>query len=257
MRAALLVAAIAWPSPAGAGLVDVGHREGLVHGFLALSSVDGKTIADGDLIQTTRGNRVTSRLLFRFRDGSTYDETSVYTQNRRFRLVSNHSLQKGPAFPKPVESKIDVKSGQVTVRYTDKGKEETIAEKMELPDDLANGLILTLLKNISPATPKTVVSMLAITPKPRLVKLELTPEGQETFTTLGLRREATRFNVKVDIPGVVGVLAGVMDKTPPDSKVWILGGNAPAFIMSLSPMYVEGPLWRIELVSPNWPKKDR
>ena len=231
------------------------HEEGLVHGFLALSTIEGKTLADGDLIQTSKDGVVTSRLTFRFRDGSTFDEKSVFSQKGRFRLVSNHMLVKGPAFPREIESWIDVPSGKVKVRHKEKsGDEEIIQEQMELPEDLANGLILTLLKNISPETPKTIVSMLAITPKPRHVKLEFTPEAKEPFATSGTARQATRYKVHVDIPGVLGVVADVLDKAPPDSSVWILGGEAPAFIMSLSPMYVGGPLWRIELVSPTWPK---
>ena len=254
-RAASFAAAVlAVAVPVLAETVPVKQEEGLVYGFLALSTVEGKTIADGALIQTSKGNRVTSRLLFQFRDGSTYDETSVFTQDRRFRLVSNKVVNKGPTFPKALESSIDMKTGQVTVRYTDDGEEKTISEKMKLPEDLANGLILTLLKNISPETPKTIVSMLAITPKPRLVKLEFTPAATEAFATGAKGRQATRYNVKVDIKGIMGVLAWVLDKTPPDSSVWILGGEAPAFIKSESPFYAESPLWRIELVSPTWPR---
>jgi hypothetical protein len=246
---------------AGAALAEtvaVREPEGLVHGFLSLSTLDGKILADGDLFQTVRGDRVTSRLLFRFRDGSTSEETSVYTQTKQFRLVSNRVVQKGPAFPRPfLDSTIDVPGGRVTVRYKDEdGKEEkTIDEKMELPEDLANGLILTLLKNLSPQTPKTVVSMLAIQPKLRLVKLEFTPLAKEPFRTGGLTREATRYNVKVDVGGVTGVLASLLDKAPPDSSVWILGGDAPAFVRSESPLFVGGPQWRIELVSPSWSEK--
>jgi len=242
-------------TPVAAERVAVRHREGLVHGFLALSTVDGKAIADGDLFQRAEGDRVTSRLVFRFRDGSLFDERSVFTQKRHFRLLHNHSLQKGPSFPREIESTIDVGKGLTTVRVKDKdGKEETLTDKRALPDDLANGLILTLLKNISPAVPKTAVPMLAITPRPRLVTLEFMPDGSEAFATGGAGREATRFRVRVDIPGVMGVMADVLDKEPPDSYVWVLGGDAPAFVMSLAPMSAEGPLWRIELVSPTWPK---
>jgi hypothetical protein len=239
---------------AAAATVAVRQREGLVHGFLELSSLDGKTLADGDLLQTSKGDTVTSRLVFHFRDGSTYDETAVFTQRGRFRLISNRMIQKGPAFPYELEASIDMKSGRVDVRQVKDGKEEKLSERHELPDDLANGLILTLLKNISPETPKTIVSMLAITPKPRLVKLEFTPAATGAFATGAKGRQATRYNVKVDIKGIMGVLAWVLDKTPPDSSVWILGGEAPAFIKSESPFYAESPLWRIELVSPTWPR---
>jgi hypothetical protein len=71
---------------------------GLVHGFLTLSTLAGETLADGDLIQTTRGTRVTSRLVFHFRDGSLHDETAVFTQGRTFRLLTDHLVQKGRRF---------------------------------------------------------------------------------------------------------------------------------------------------------------
>src|SRR4051812_36833052 len=79
--------------------VKVRHTEGLLHGFLALHSLDGITLADGDLLQTSRGDRVTARLVFRFKDGSLHDETVVFTQHRVFRVVSFHLIQKGPSFP--------------------------------------------------------------------------------------------------------------------------------------------------------------
>jgi hypothetical protein len=82
--------------PLSASTVTVRYREGLVHGFLVLRSLDGKTLADGELIQLARGKRVTCRLVFRFRDGSLHDETAIYTQQSEFRLVSDHLIQKGP-----------------------------------------------------------------------------------------------------------------------------------------------------------------
>ena len=61
-----------------------------MHGFLSLRTTDGELVANGDLIQTARGDRVTSRLVFRFKDGSLRDETSVFSQRQNFRLISNH-----------------------------------------------------------------------------------------------------------------------------------------------------------------------
>jgi hypothetical protein len=232
--------------------VAVAHSEGLAHGFLALHSLDGTALADGDLIQTSSGDLVTTRLRFRFKDGSTHDETTVYTQRKTFRLVSDHVVQKGPAFKMEMESIISG-SGEVKVRYTERGKEKVIEERLELPDDLANGLILTLLKNISPRTPTTTVSMLAITPKPRLVKLEFIPAGEEPFSTAGFGRKAMHYVVKVHVPGIAGAIASLLRKVPPDSHVWILGGDAPAFVKAETPLSPGGPLWRIELVSPVWP----
>jgi hypothetical protein len=87
--------------------VPVRHTEGLLHGFLVLRTVEGDTLADGDWIQTTRGDRVTDHLVFRFKDGSTHDESTVFSLRRSFRLLHAHLVQKGPAFPRPIEMMID------------------------------------------------------------------------------------------------------------------------------------------------------
>jgi hypothetical protein len=235
--------------------VAVRYTEGLVHGYLALRTLDGKTVADGDLLQRARGNEVTSRLVFRFKDGSAQEEKSVYSQGRQFRLVSYHLEQKGPAFPRPLQMSIDSASGRVTVRYTDEDGEAKVEdEHLELPPDLANGMMLTLLKNVRPAALPPSVSMVVPTPKPRLVKLMLSVAGDERFVTSQTPRKATHYVVKVEIGGVAGLIAPLLGKQPPDSHVWILGGEAPAFVKSEGPMFLGGPIWRIELVSPVWPQ---
>jgi hypothetical protein len=236
--------------------VAVRYAEGLVHGFLVLRTLDGTTVADGDLIQTARGNQVTSRLVFRFKDGSIRDETSVYSQRERFRLLSHRLVQKGPTFPQQLDMSIDSASGRVTVRYTDDGEQKVAEEHMKLPPDLANGMILTLLKNVRPEAPPAPVAMVVATPKPRLVKLAFAVAGEEPFSTGGSVRKATHYIVKVEIGGVAGLLAPLLGKQPPDSHVWILGGEAPAFVKSEGPLHMGGPLWRIELVSPVWPRTE-
>ena len=99
--------------------VPVRFAEGIVHGFLSLRTTDGALVANGDLIQVARGDRVTSRLVFHFKDGSLRDETSVFSQRQSFRLISNHLVQKGPTFPQSLDLRIDCATGQVTFRYTD------------------------------------------------------------------------------------------------------------------------------------------
>jgi hypothetical protein len=236
--------------------VTVRYAEGVVHGFLSLRTLEGKALANGDLTQTAHGDRVTSRLVFHFRDGSIQDETVVYSQRRSFRLLSDHSVQKGPAFPRPVEVTIDGASGQTTVRYTDDdGKPKVATERLDLPPDLANGLILTLLKNFPRNAQQLTLSMVAATPKPRLVKLVITPAGKEPFAIGGSTRQATHYVVKVELGGVARLVAPLVGKQPQDSHVWILGGEVPAFVKAENPMYPGGPSWRIELASPVWPKR--
>jgi hypothetical protein len=86
------------------------------------------------------------------------------------------------------------------------------------------------------------------------VKLKVQAPTDEAFSTGGLRRTAAHYVLKVDIGGLAGVIAPLAGKQPPDQHVWILTDGAPAFVKSEQQLYMDGPLWRIELVSPVWPR---
>ncbi|MGH9632670.1 MAG: hypothetical protein ACRD7E_30565 [Bryobacteraceae bacterium] len=231
------------------------HLEGRIHGFLVLRDLDGNILASGRLIQNAKGNTVTSELGFRFRDGSVHQETSVFSQRRMFRLLNYHLVQKGPTFKRAMEMSVNVSTGQVTIKYADDdGKEKTITDNLKLPGDLANGIVSTLLGDIDPKVPKTILSMLVATPKPRLVKLEISPLGEDSFTAGGSADKATRYAVKVDIGGISGIIAPIIGKQPPDTHIWMVYGKAPGFLKSEGPLFQDGPVWRIELASPVWPK---
>jgi hypothetical protein len=228
--------------------------EGTVHGFLVLRSTEGRVLAVGDLFQVVRRDRVTSRLLFRFKDGSVDDETAVFSQRGNFQLITDHQIQKGPSFPKPMDLSIDVPSGQITVRSTGKdGKEEVKSEHMDLPPDLANGLILVIAKNIQPQAPETKVSMVVASPKPRLVKVAISPHGEQPFSLAGSHRKAMRFVLNIELGGIAGMVAPLIGKSPPEIQIWIIGGQAPAFVREEGPLYQGGPIWTIQLTSPVWP----
>jgi hypothetical protein len=226
--------------------------EGTVHGFLVLRTQQGKALAAGDLIQVVRGDRLISQLTFHFKDGSVDDEVTVFSQRDHFRLLRYHHVQKGPAFPHPMDVSIDASTGEVKVRTKDGGKDKVHTERLDLPPDLANGLVLTILKNIRPDTPETKLSYLVATPKPRLVKLKITPQGEDTLTTAGSPHRATHYVVKVELGGIAGVVARLIGKQPKDTHVWILGGKAPTFVKMEGPLYQGAPIWRIELTSPVW-----
>ena len=117
--------------------IAVRYKEGSVHGYLALRTLDGEIVAAGDLIQTVRGDRLISRLVYHFRDGSLDDDTAVFTQEGHFRLISDHRIQKGPTFPKPMDVMINAISGEATVRYKDADTAKVETSHMDLPVDLA------------------------------------------------------------------------------------------------------------------------
>lgn len=254
LRGIVLALAIALTTSADAqATVDVRFTEGLIRGFLVLRAMDGNVLAHGDLAQVPHGAKVTSHLVLRFKDGSTYDETVDFSQKGSFQVLNYHLVQKGPVFKVPIDMTIDRSTGKVQVRYTDEGgREKEENEQLELPPDLANGMIPVLLKNIPDGAKQTTVSMVAATPKPRLVTLVITPEGEAKFLAGGVSYDATQYRIKVEIGGVLGFLAPLVGKQPQDSRAWVLDGDAPVFVRLEGPLFMGGPSWLIEPASPVW-----
>jgi hypothetical protein len=253
---ALLISPSTMVLQTAAAPVPVRHPQGLIRGFLILRDLQNNILASGDLSQTTNGPRVTAELVFHFKDGSLHQETAVYSQRRTFQLLNYHLVQKGAAFKNALDFSMDVAKGLATVRATDDdGKEKTFNEHMKLPTDLANGMLPTLLLDIDPSATMTNLSMVLASPKPRLVKLEVMPGGEDSFLFGGLARKAFRYTIKIDIGGISGVIAPLVGKQPSDIQVWILSGKAPGFLRLDSELFEGGPVWRIELASPVWPAK--
>ena len=257
--AGLLAASLACGSTAlNAQSLTVRHQEGVVHGYLAVRDPEGKRIGHGELIQSPEGGHVKSRLVFYFADGSVQEQTTVFSQDDRFRLLSHRSVQKGPSFPDAIDMSIDVSSGLVRVSHTDEdGEAEVEEEQMEMPANLANGLIPIVLKNVRPGELPLTLSLIAATPAPRLVELVVTSAGEVPYHVAGSPREAIHYLIETEIGGLPGLIAPLIGKQPPDSHVWVAKSEAPAFLKSQSPFYAGGPLWQIELDRPTWPGESR
>jgi hypothetical protein len=257
-RALLILALVSLTGPFQtpmpmADQVSVHYTEGLLHGFIALKTLQGRTLAVGDVTQTAQGDRVTSKLSIKFKDGSLHEETTFYSQREKFQVIKYHIVQKGPSFKNMLDTTINAATGQITGHYTENdGQEKNLNEHMELGPDLANGMVPTLMENILASGSQITVSMVASTPRPRLVKLAIIPAGEDPVSIGGFRRKAMHFIVKVELGAVAGVVAPLIGKQPPDLNVWILGGEAPVFLRSEGPLYNGGPVWRIELIGPTW-----
>jgi len=251
--AAVLGAFIA--DPAAAAVVSVRYTEGVTHGFLVLRSAAGEVLADGDLLQVLRAEGVDSRLVFRFRDGSVYDETVLFAQHRVFSLLSYRLLQRGPSFPEELEVSLDREGekGRYQVRSRRTGADEDkVSGETELPPDVYNGMLIMILRNLAKGAAETV-HVLAFTPKPTLVQLEMTSIGEQNVMVGERRVPAAHFVLKPKLGLLRGTMAALLGKTPPDSHCWIVTGTVPAFVSIDSALYTGGPIWRFETVSPRAP----
>ena len=238
--------------------VRVKHPEGTLHGFLSLTTEQGQVLAQGDLINVVKGDRVTAHLSFHFKDGSVDDETTVFTQRGVFRLISDHHIQRGPYFPHPLDMAIDVAKGTVTTRTPGKdGKDDVATEHVRIPVDLYNGLVTPVIKNLSPDAPETRISMFVATPKPRLVTLSILPQVPGKFVLAGFSHKALQYEIKIEIGGLAGMIAPFVGKQPTNIQMWIESGEVPVFLRETGPLFAGGAVLSLDLIGPEWPKGEQ
>ncbi len=238
---------------AEAAPVAVAFTEGSSHGYLMVTSADGTGLAQGEFLQVVRGGRVESRLVFHFRDGSLYDEKVVYTQDTVFALQGYQLVQRGASFPDDVQVTIDRRAGRYEVRSraNHEPAEVVTAGQLEMPTDVYNGMIGMLLKNLPKGKSETV-RYLAFTPEPTLINLELLPEADEPVRVGDLVKYATRYALKPQLNTVVHFFGRLLGRLPNEFsyRFWVLNDVVPAFARFEGPLYLMGPAWRIEMVSP-------
>ena len=232
--------------------------EGTTHGFLvARRAHSGEIVAEGDLIETVRDGRIDSRLVFNFPDGSVHEETVVFSQNGVFSLDTYKLVERGPAFPVQTEIFAEREGKTSRGRYQlhsrhQNGTEDNSSGELDLPADVYNGMIVMLVRNLAPESRQTI-HVLAFTPKPMLVELDLTPGGKETVQVGDRHISAMHYVLKPKLGVIRAAVAALIGKTPPDYHCWITRASPSAFVAIDGPLYTGGPIWHIEAVSPHMP----
>jgi hypothetical protein len=228
--------------------IPVKHIQLPRHEFMAARSETGKIIARVEFTETVQGDEVTMRLTYNFMDGSIDDETTTYSQQGTFRLVRNHHVQKGPFFAKPVDFAVQAATGIATTRTADKnGKIHVESQHIDLPSDLANGFVGTLLLNVPPDTAPFRVGILAPVFGGRLIRVLISPEGERPFQQAGRTLKATVFRIHPELGGVLGVIATLLGLQPKDVMVWVLEGETPAVVRVVGQQGGFGPVLSSEL----------
>ena len=223
--------------------ISMRHIQRPMHRFMVARSEAGKIIASGEFSQIVQDDEVTMRLTYKFVDGSIDDETTTYRQRGTFRLVRNHHVQKGPFFVKPVDFTVEAATGIATSRTADKnGKIQVESHHMDLPDDLANGFVGTLLLNLQQNAAPFRVGMLAPVAGGRLIQLLISSEGEQPFHTTGQTLKAAVFRIHPELGGIVGVIARLIGLQPKDVMVWVLEGQEPAVMRIVGQLGGYGPL---------------
>jgi len=228
--------------------ISVKHIQLSGHGTMVARSGTGKIIARVEFTQVVEGDEVTMRLTYQFVDASIDDETTTYTQQGTFRLVRNHHIQKGPFFAKPVDFAVDGATGIATSSTADKnGKIHVESAHTDLPDDLANGFVGTLLLNVPHNTAPFRVGILTPFGGGRLIRILISPEGEQPFRKTGQTLKAAVFRIHPELGGILGVIATLLGLQPKDVMVWVLEGEEPAVVRVVGQLGGYGPVLSSEL----------
>jgi hypothetical protein len=143
----------------------------------------------------------------------------------------------------------------VTSRTTDKnGKIHVESKHMDLPDDLANGFVGTLLLNVPHNTPRFRVGMLAPFSGGRLIQLLISPEDEQAVHLAGHTLKATVFRIHPELGGIVGLIARLIGLQPKDVMVWVLEGDEPAVAVIVGQFGGYGPVVSSDLVGTSFEK---
>ena len=100
------------------------------------------------------------------------------------------------------------------------------------------------------------MSMIAFTPEPRVMDLEMSSRGEEPFSIADVTRRAMHYLLNIEVRGLTGLFAKWIGKDPPPLHTWMLEGDAPTFVRFEGFLYPGGPVWSIELASPSWPSAE-
>lgn len=235
--------------------ISVRHIQRPMHRFMVARSEAGKIIATGEFTQVVQGDEVTMRLTYRFVDGSLDEETTTYRQQSTFQLVRNRHIQKGPFFARPVDFMVEAATGVATSRTEDKnGKIHVESHHINLPNDLANGFVGTLLLNVQQNATPFRVGMLAPVGDGRLIRLLISPEGEKPFQATGQTLKATVFRIHPELGGIVGVIASLLGLEPKDVMVWVQEGEEPAVVRIVGQLGGYGPVINSELEATSFGK---
>jgi len=247
--------ALGLDAAAAAQRIAVTHIQKPLHQFMVARDEAGKIIARGEFTQAVQGDEVSMRLNYQFLDGSVDDETTTYTQRGTFRLVRYHHVQKGPFFQKPVDYSVEAATGTATRRTVGSdGKAHDESTHIDLPDDVANGIVGTLLLNVPPNTAPFRVGLLAPVGSGRLIRLLISAEGEQTFQMDGRPLKATVFRIHPELGGIVGLIAQLIGLQPKDVMVWVLEGDEPAVVRIVGQLGGYGPVVSSELAGASFGK---
>jgi hypothetical protein len=239
-------AGIAFARESGEPIVLTWH-EGDVAGLTQILAADGrKVIGTLEYRQQRRGNMLEAVRRARFADGSSDEDRAQARVGKTLEGVGGRSTVRDAKGRAIVDVTIDVARGRISGFSNVDGERETYDEQVELPPGTYWGPLLPIvIRNFdrNASGDRLVFRSVLLTPKPRVLDLELTREVDTAIAKPGWRLSAVPFALK---PTINALVDPIVQRLAPDAHFFVLAGRPPAIVGFSGPRNFAGQPVRIE-----------
>lgn len=222
--------------------------EGEAHGFPALRSLEGKTLADGEFTQWLDGDRLHLKIRYDFGPDRWIEESSVIRQEPTL-IQEQWSWVEMRDGSVQRRFQVDFLSGTASAEKREENELRRWTEHMDLePGQAFAGAAWSLaIKSVRARLihGETIpFQTVGFTPEPRGATVEITHTGLDRLTMSGRALSGDRFRIHPKIPWIIQPFVDV-----PDSQIWLVNTLPAAFLRWEGPLAEPGdPLVRVDLL---------
>ncbi len=222
-----------------------GH-EGDAQAFTAVTDAQGKALADSHYSQWVKGDILHIQTDSVFADGNVVVEHATLRLRPQLeQLAWSWTERKGDRLVR--EYTIDFVKKKATAVRLDQEKRWTEDVDVVPGQTFAGIGFITAVKAIRPQIkPGQSVALhaIAMTPKPRSVKVSVKRDGPDEVHMAGRTIEGDRYTIHPDIPAIAKLFVSA-----PDQHIWLIGRDPAAFLRFEGPLVEPGDrVIRIDLI---------
>ena len=231
---------LALVAAASAGAVDLKWREGTVRGFPVLVDPgSGQVVAQGDYTQRVSGNRLFVTTAFDFGDGRKVEERTEFVQGKQLVQKQWHWTETVGGAPQRL-FEVDFDTGEAHAMKVEKGERKEWKGKVQVTpgETFGGGGFAFALKNLAEQLKggdSVELSAVAFTPQPRVVKVKVLGQGQDTVRLTGRSLPAEHLVIQPEIPWIAKPFVHA-----PDNHLWFHRGTPPTFLRADGPLMEPG-----------------
>lgn len=205
-------------------------QEGDLLGYPALFDENGAKQGGGEFKQRVNGNTLEVSSTYRFKDGRTVTEKAQFDTGASLaQRAWSFEEKRGEAVLRHYE--VDFATGHAFGEKHDGDKVKKYDEKLKIEKGktFAGLGFVFAAKNLMKQMESAPVELKAVafSPKPRMVTVKLTREGEETLTSGSNSVKANRIVIRPQLPAIAKAFVH-----PKDAVMWFADRSPPQFLRS-------------------------